>query len=31
MKNAAVKRKDAKTKHAEAVGIWKVREIDRKE
>ena len=30
-KDAAVKRKDAKSKYAEAVGIWKVRDTDRKE
>jgi len=30
-KDAAVKRKDAKAKYAEAIGIWKVREMDRKE
>ena len=26
VKNAAAKRKDAKTKYTEAVGVWKVRE-----
>ena len=30
-KDAAVKRKDAKTKYVEAIGVWKVREMDRKE
>jgi len=30
-KDAAAKRKDAKTKYTEAVGVWKVREMDRKE
>src|SRR6266545_1389370 len=30
-KNAAIKQKDAKAKDAEAIGIWKVREMDRKE
>ncbi len=29
-KDAAVKRKDAKTKYVEAIGVWKVREMDRK-
>ncbi len=30
-KDATVKRKEAKTKYAEAIGVWKVREMDRKE
>jgi hypothetical protein len=30
-KDAAVKRKDAKAKYAKAVGVWKIRETDRKE
>ena len=30
-KEAATKRKDAKTKYADAVAVWKVRETDRKE
>ncbi|KAF8059865.1 hypothetical protein FPV67DRAFT_1424886 [Lyophyllum atratum] len=29
-KDAAIKRKSAKTRYAEAIGIWKVREMDRK-
>ena len=30
-KDAAVKRKGAKAKYAEAISVWKVREVDRKE
>jgi hypothetical protein len=30
-KDATVKRKDAKSKYTDAVGVWKVREMDRKE